>query len=250
MIFFLLVFIQIAVFAVLVLILKGVIKRHFGTASSNLEGMTQKSEEYLTEAKKKVKEANAYFDETFSKTKTEAEKVRQQLIDEGLKEKQGLLERARKESEAIMERARSAHKLLEENWCQELTAKAREVTFQLLQAVLPSKVNHSLHSEWVKDALDSDFEGLSHLNVPEDVVRVEVVSAASLTEAQKKTLEGKLREKTGRRVEIDEKIDEKLILGFRLSMGTVVIDSSLSWKLKEMLRDEKFKENRGSSQTF
>ena len=250
MIFFLLIFIQVAVFAVLILILKGVIQRHFGTASSNLEEMTRKSEEHLTEAKKKAKEANAYFDETFSKAKTEAEKIRQQLIDEGLKEKQGLLDRARKESEAIMERARSAHKLLEENWNQELTGKAREVTFEILQAVLPEKVHHSLHSEWVKDALDSNFEGLNHLNVPEDVVRVEVVSAAPLTEVQKKALEGKLREKIGRGIEIDEKIDEKLILGFRLSMGTVVIDSSLSWKLKEMLRNEKFKESHGSSQTF
>ena len=71
-----------------------------------------------------------------------------------------------------------------------------------------------------------------------------------MAEAQKKTLEEKLREKIGRGVEIDEKIDEKLILGFRLSMGTVVIDSSLSWKIKEMLRDEKFKESRGSSQAF
>jgi F0F1-type ATP synthase membrane subunit b/b' len=250
MIFILMIFIQIAVFAVLVLILKGVIKRHFGTASSRLDELAQDSEGHLTEAKKKVKEANAYFDETFSKAKTEGEKIRQQLIDEGLKEKQGLLDRARKEGEAITERARSSHRLLEENWSQELTEKAREVTFQILRAVLPSKVNHSLHSEWVKDALDSDFEGLSHLNVPEDVVRVEVVSATALTEAQKKTLEGKLREKIGREVEIDEKIDETLILGFRLSMGTVVIDSSLSWQLKEMLRNEKFKGNLGSSEAF
>jgi F0F1-type ATP synthase membrane subunit b/b' len=247
MIFFLLIVIQVAVFGGLILIFKSVIKNQFGMASSRLEGMTQKSEEHLAEAQKKVKEADTYFDETFSKTKMEAEKIRQQLIDEGLKEKQGLLDRARKESEAIMERARSASKLLEENWNQELTGKAREVTFQILQAVLPGKVHHSLHSEWVKDALDSDFEGLSHLNVPEEVTRVEVVSAAPLTEVQKKVLESKLREKIGRGVEIDEKVDEKLILGFRLSMGTVVIDSSLSRKLKETLRDERFKESHGSS---
>lgn len=250
MIFILMIFMQIAVFAVLILILKGVIKRHYGTASSRLDELAQNSEEHLTEAKKKVAEANAYFEETFSRAKTEGEKIRQQLIDEGLKEKQGLLDRARKESEAITERARSAYKLLEENWSQELTGKAREVTFRILQDVLPDKVNHSLHSEWVRDALDSDFEGLRNLNVPEDVARVEVVSAEALTEAQKKTLEGKLREKIGRGIEISEKIDEKLILGFRLSMGTVVIDSSLSWKIKEMLQNEKFKEGRGSSQTL
>jgi len=241
------IFVLITVVVVLILVLKSVIKRHFETASSRLEVLTRDAEERLTEAKQKVKEANNYFDETFSKTKTDAEKVRQQLIDEGLKEKQGILERARKESEAIMERARSATKLLQEHWSQELTGKAREVTSRILQAVLPSKVSHAMHAEWIKDALDSEFDGLTHLNLPEDVIRAEVVSAIPLTEAQKKVLGAKLREKIGREVGIDEKVDEKLIMGFCLSIGTVVIDSSLSWKLKETLRNERFKESHGSN---
>jgi len=243
MIFFLLIFIQIAVFVVLILMLKSVIKRHLGTASSNLEALTRGSEERLTEAKRKVAEANTYYEEMVSKSKGDAEKIRQQLIDEGMKEKQELLERARKESEAIMERARSARKLLEESWNQELTEKARDVTYRILQAVLPDKVSQSLQAEWFKDALDSDFDGLSHLNVSGEVVRVDVVSASPLTENQKKSLEAKLKEKIGRSVAIDEKIDKKLILGFCLSMGSVVIDSSLSWKLKETLRDERFEKS-------
>jgi F0F1-type ATP synthase membrane subunit b/b' len=214
-----------------------------GTASSNLESLTRDSEERLTDAKRKISEANTYYEEVVSKSKADAEKIRQQLIDEGLKEKQELLERSRKESEATMERARSARKLLEENWSQELTGKARDVTYRILQAVLPGKVSQSLQSQWFQDALESNFDGLSHLNVPGDVTRVDVVSASPLTETQKKALEVKLKEKIGRAVAIDEKIDEKLILGFCLSMGSVVIDSSLSWKIKETLRDERFEKD-------
>lgn len=243
MIFLLLIFIQITVFVVLILVLKNVLKSHFGTASSHLEVLTRDSEDRLTEAKKKINEANTYYDETVAKSKTDAEKIRQQLIDEGLKEKQELLNRARKESEAIMERARSARKLLEENWNQELSKKACDITFQILQAVLPGKVSQSLQFEWFKDALASNFDGLSHLNVPEEMTRVEVVSAAPLSEMQKKALVAKLNEKIGRKIEIDEKVDEKLILGFCLSMGSVVIDSSLSWKLKETLRNERFEKS-------
>ncbi|MFH0985434.1 MAG: F0F1 ATP synthase subunit delta [Candidatus Omnitrophota bacterium] len=235
--------IQITIFGVLILILKGVIRRHFSEASSRLETLTKESENRLTEAKKRVKEADAYYDETFAKVKSDAEKVRQQLIDEGVKEKQGHLERARKESEMIMERARSASKLLEENWNQELTGKAREVTFQVLKTSLPEKVHQSLQSEWVRESLESDFNGLSQLNIPEDVNRVEIVSAAPLSEVHKRTLIGKLHAKIGRSVEISEKVDETLILGFYLSLGSVVIDSSLAWKLKETLRNEKFRKN-------
>jgi len=240
MIFLLLIFIQIAVFVVLILMLKSVIKRHLGTATSNLDTLTRDSEERLSEAKKKVAEANSYYEEMVSKSKIDAERIRQQLIDEGSKEKQELIDRARKESEATMERARSARKLLEENWSQELTGKARDVAYQILQSVLPSKMNEALQAEWFDSALNSDFGGLSHLNVPGEVARVSVVSASPLTVAQKKALESKLKEKIGRAVAIDETIDEKLILGFCLSMGSVVIDSSLSWKLKETLRNERF----------
>lgn len=236
----LLISIQVAIFGALIFILKGVIRRSFGEASSRLETLTRESEDRLTEAKKKVKEADIYYDETFARAKADGEKVRQQLIDEGLKEKQGLLDRARKESELIMDRARSARKLLEENWDQELTGKAREVSLKVLQTILPEKVHESLQSEWVSDSLDQDFKGLSHLNLPENVTQVEVVSAAPLSEGQKRTLLGKLHAKIGRAVELSEKVDPSLILGFSLSMGSVVIDSSLAWKLKETLRDEKF----------
>ncbi len=143
-----------------------------------------------------------------------------------------------------MERARSARKILEENWNQELTEKAREVTFRILRAVLPSKVSQSLQSEWIKELLLSELGGLSHLNVPEEVTRVEVVSAVPMTEEQKKAIAAKLGEKIGRTVEIEEKTDDQLILGFCLSMGSVVIDSSLSWKLKEALQNDRIKESR------
>lgn len=238
MIFLILIIIQVAVFGALIFILKGILKRNFGTAASHLEALTQNTEARLAEAKKKVEEANAYYNDLVSKAKGEGDKQRQQLIEEGLKEKQDLLDRAKKESDAIMERARSARKLLEETWNQEVAKKACEVTFQILQTVLPGKVNQLLQAEWLREALVPGFEGLSHLNVPDSVDRVEVVSAVPLTDVQKRIIITKLKEKIGRLVEIEEKIDEKLIMGFRLSMGSVVIDSSLAWKLKEALQHD------------
>ena len=243
MIFLLLIIIQVAVFAALILILKSVLKQHFGTAASHLDALTQDAERHLLDAKNKVGEADAYYNDVIAKAKADSEKVRQQFLDEGIKGKQDLLDLARKESDAIMERARSAKKLLEENWDQELTEKACEVAYQSLQAILPEKVSQSLQDDWVNKTLALEFEGLKHLHIPGEVDKAEVVSALPLNESQKKTLREMLKKKIGKIVEIDEKVDKRLVLGFRISLGTVVIDSSLIWKLKEALRNDSSKKN-------
>lgn len=238
MTFIILVLIQLAVFGTLIFVLKNVIQRHLGSATSHLEALTQDSEKRFSESKKKVDEANAYHEETLAKAKAEGEKLRQELINEGLKEKQEQIERARKEGDAIMERARSAHKLLEENWDSELTQRAREVTARILRTVLPEKISRSLQNDWVDAALVSELEGLSHLNISDEVTSVEIVSAVPLAGGQKSALLAKLSEKIGRELKAEERIDDTLILGFCLIVGSVVLDNSLAWKLKEALQHD------------
>ncbi|MBI1977443.1 MAG: F0F1 ATP synthase subunit delta [Candidatus Omnitrophica bacterium] len=243
MIFLLLIFIQVVVFATLVLVLRNVLKRHFGTATSHLDVLTQDSERRLNEAKKRTEEANAYYEETIAKAKLDAEKVKQQLIDEGVKEKQDLLDRARKESEEIMERAKSARELIEEELEQRIKDAAKDISLGAIQAALSGKVNEGVQSEWISELLASGFDGLSRLNVPEQVKKIEITSALPLTPAQRKTILTKLSERVGRSLEFEEKLDPKLILGIRASMGSVVVDGSLLWKLKEALEHVRIEKN-------
>jgi F-type H+-transporting ATPase subunit delta len=65
-------------------------------------------------------------------------------------------------------------------------------------------------------------------------VTAEVASARPLTEAQRESLLATLREKTGRSVKLDESVDESLIGGLVVKVGSRMIDTSIRTKLASL----------------
>ena len=62
-------------------------------------------------------------------------------------------------------------------------------------------------------------------------VTAEVVSATALTDDQRDRLAQTLKEKAGREVKIDMSVDERLIGGLRVKLGSKMIDTSIRSKL-------------------
>jgi len=62
----------------------------------------------------------------------------------------------------------------------------------------------------------------------------EVTSARPLSGAQRKALSETLREKVGRDVKLDEKVDERLIGGLVVQVGSRMIDTSIRSKLARL----------------
>lgn len=65
-------------------------------------------------------------------------------------------------------------------------------------------------------------------------VSAEVVSAAPLTDAQEKELAGVLKDKIGKDVSLITRVDESLIGGLVVKVGSQMIDTSLKTKLSAM----------------
>ncbi len=65
-------------------------------------------------------------------------------------------------------------------------------------------------------------------------VSAEVVSARPLTDAQRDELARTLREKVGREVKLDERVDEGLIGGLVVRVGSLMIDTSIRSKLARL----------------
>jgi F-type H+-transporting ATPase subunit delta len=65
-------------------------------------------------------------------------------------------------------------------------------------------------------------------------VTAEVTSARPLDDGQRKALAETLREKVGRTVRIEEKVDERLIGGLVVKVGSRMIDTSIRSKLTRM----------------
>ncbi len=232
MIFIALLIIQLIVFVGLIFILKSVLQKHLGSATSHLDNLTQESETKLAEAKKRLDEANLYYDETVKKSKIEGERLKQQLIDEGAKLKQEYLEQARKQSEEIVDRAKAASELTEEELKLRISETAKKISLEAIRQIFSDDLSQELHSSWIQGLLEGNLDGLNRLNLPEKQTDVEVVSAFPLTAQQKSRISKVLAEKTGRNFQLKERTDPELIFGIRLVIGSIVLDGSFFSKLK------------------
>ena len=236
MIFFVFILILLVVAGVLIVFLRHIMNKQFGSASSQLDLLTQDAIGKLDEAKRKVEEANKYFNDTQAKAKEAGNQARQQLINEGLKEKQDALDQTRKQSEEIMQRAKATS----ESSAQEMERSVREAAskkaYEVIQTLLPGKMSEETHAEWVKQLLENSLDDLDRMNIPESSNGVELATAFLLKPADKSALQERLKHKLKRAVQLNEKVDPELILGIRLKIGNVVLDGSLKFAIEEALR--------------
>jgi F-type H+-transporting ATPase subunit delta len=62
----------------------------------------------------------------------------------------------------------------------------------------------------------------------------EVTSAVVLKASQKKAIEASLKSSLGKKVEIDVKVDERLLGGLVIRLGSTMLDASVSSKLERL----------------
>ena len=231
-----LLFIQLGIFVALALFLRYVLTRHVSSASSHLEELTQECSKKLDEAKRRKEDADKFYSDTLVKAKEEGEKLKVNLMQEGQTEKDKIIRDGREQSEDLMRRAKSAAETIvnemEDKVRMLAVEKAREVASEMLQG----KLGEEAHVHWVDELLKQGFDGLSRLNVPEDIKNVEISTPYALKAAQSKTIRERLNGQIGRSVQVTEKVDPALILGVRLTVGNIVIDGSLQGKIQDWTR--------------
>ena len=68
------------------------------------------------------------------------------------------------------------------------------------------------------------------------VKEVNVVSAFPLTRHEKEILGEKLKKKLGANIGLKEALDPKLVAGFMISVGSIVVDASLKYKIQSNIK--------------
>jgi len=93
-----------------------------------------------------------------------------------------------------------------------------------------------LHQAWFEGLINSSYEHLDRLKIPQDNTEVKVVSAFALDDEQRRRLKDKLQEKLGFEITITEEVNPALIAGLVVSIGSLFLDGSLKFKIEEVAR--------------
>jgi len=104
--------------------------------------------------------------------------------------------------------------------------KADEISSNFLKVLAENRRLDAL------DAITEEFNAL--LRAEKGEVLAKVTSAVPLKAAQKKEIQAKLKSSLGKKVEIDVQVDESLLGGLVIRLGSTMLDASVASKLERM----------------
>ncbi len=226
---------------VLVVLAGGVRLLLLGTARRAVRRVRQVEDD----VRKKEQDIRREIDEherDFAEKKAEAERQSQAYRDEARREAAHLKEKAiaeaKKESQKIIEQAHKSEQKLRDQIAREMEDKAVEYGGRIFKLVfsdlLTSELNGQFNSELI-DALNELEKG----SITVDSREAKVTVSHTMDEPQRQRLESVLREKFHKDAVVDEQVDESLLAGLVLKMGSLEIDGSLRNRYQEAVQEVK-----------
>lgn len=244
MLFFVLVIIQVVIFGILVLFLRTILTRNISKATSQLHQLNEDYSEKLEEAKKRQADADKYYDEMVRKTKIDAETQKVQILKDAHQEEDIIVKEARRQGEDIILQANKNRESLIKEFDTRVELEAIDKACLFTNEILSGQIKKTVHEMWVQEILGSGLGDLTRLNLPEDIKEAEIVSAYPLSDKDKSAIQKKILNETKKDIHLKDSVDPALVAGFKVTLGSVVIDASLRMKVTELARNAKYNPNK------
>lgn len=227
-----LIIIQLVTFVAIVFVLRKLLYTESAKESMRLKELTSRTTLKQKELQEKIDAAGRAYKDSIEKAEEEVRRIRAKLEQETEAMKKSVLAKAKADADHIIKSAFNAREKMREEIALEMHKNAPILASRILQEVLSDDIRDALHRELVKDVIASikKTQGAA-LKTKDD--KGEVSSARLLKKSEKLELESLLSEKTGHGFTLREKDDPRLIAGVIIKIGDILIDGSLTSRLKQ-----------------
>ncbi len=223
---------QLAFFAVVVIVLRKMLLSDTMNAVKRMKS----AEGDLAKKEEAMRQRMAEHEREFAKRKAEAEEElerRREVSEQDVtRMKERMRSEAKAEADKIISEAQLNKEKIREQLVRELDGKAVEFAGDLFKLVVSKSVTEKLNQAFVEELIVA-LEEVDEASVHVEADEAEFTASHSLDPAQKAKLERLLAEKFGVEVKIDEKIDESLLGGLVIKLGSLEIDGSLLNRYRE-----------------
>lgn len=220
-----------------IVFLKFIFDKYLSSALSRMQDLQARNLQKEVSLNKELERAIQYRQSEITKGREEADKLKSQAREEATKMKDQFLAQAKQEAEAALTEAKLEGERLKQEVVLIAGQQALNLAEEIIKAVFSGKSKQALGRELI-DELIEDLRKLDKNKVKTDAKKAEVTSAYPISESQKNTLKEELSVVTGHEIQIIEKIDEAIISGLIINLGGVVLDGSLSSKMRKILHDK------------
>ena len=227
--------IEVVLFVWVISMLRKVFTRNVVTATRHLEGLSQDFDQRKQDVKSMLEDAERTYNERVVQAEDDANQNKAKIINEAKEEAEKIVQKARQEAQEIMQQADKASKKMTLEIEGQLKSRAIKEAVKLLSMALPDDAKELVHLHLVHDLVRNGIESLQIPGVLEEFPEIKVSTAIVLKEGDKLLLRGKIKDKIGKDLDIGENIDKELVAGLVVSLGSLVIDVSLKYKIQQAL---------------
>ena len=228
---------MVVIFGALILVLRKVLSQNVSLATRHLEELNDDYAKKEADLKRQLEDVRQKAEEIIRKAQEEAAQAKAQLMKDAEAQKAKLLQETHTQAEELMRQADKSRQLLLDDIKDRIAREAVDKACELIHDTLPEQFKLKVHEHWIEELMDSGLEQLERLKIPEDVKEVKITAAFAFEENQRKNLTGKLRDALNKDIILTEEIDPRLVAGFIIHIGSLVLDGSLKQKIQERARN-------------
>ena len=228
---------MVVIFGGLILVLRKVLSQNVSLATRHLEELNDDYAKKEADLKRQLEDVRQKSEEIIRKAQEEAQQSKARLMKEAEAQKAKLLQETHTQAEELMQQADKSRQLLLDDIKDRIAREAVDKACELIHDTLPEQFKLKVHEHWIEELMDSGLEQLERLKIPEDVKEVKITAAFALEKNQRENLTRKLKDALNKDITLKEEIDPRVVAGFIIHIGSLVLDGSLKNKIQERARN-------------
>ncbi len=203
------------------------------TLISSTEGAVRRLNNETEEMRTKQKELNEKIkqaDEELAKRKKEADQLVEKMITEAeekaKEERESILKKARAEGEEIIAKAQRTQDKMRQAIETQLKVKMVDFSMDILNKILSERAKGALNDQLVREFMDN----LKEVNMDQigpEIDTADIISVSPLKDEVRKEIAEIIEKNLGRKIKINNTVDESIIGGIMLRFGSLALDGSL-----------------------
>lgn len=228
---------MVVIFGGLILVLRKMLSQNVNLATRHLEDLNDDYVKKEADLKRQLEDVRQKAEEIVRKAQEEAAQVKAQLLKDAEAQKAKLLQETHTQAEELMQQADKSRQLLLDDIKDRIAKEAVDKACELIEETLPEQLKLKAHQHWIEELMESGFAQFERLKIPEDIHEVKITSAFPFSEVERKSLTRKLKEALNKDVTLKEEVNPRVVAGFIIQIGSLVLDGSLKNKIQERARN-------------
>lgn len=226
-----LILVQVVVFILIVIGLRKLLYSKASVEIKRAQLMVDESNKKVEVLSGQIEEAKTEYNRTIAQAKEDAQK----LIAEAQKEAEELrakhLQESRKEIDKMAKAAQAKIESMEREIHRMAARKSIHFSKAIIKQVLTAGCLGATHDVMIEE-ISQQIVNINLGQMSEDIKEVEIVTIFPLGKEKMEMLKNKLSSLLKKEIEIKERIDDSVMAGILIKMGSLILDGSLANKLR------------------